>query len=160
MRKSRKNIYQVETKEVVDLETGEIGTIETVKKQKISFDSEPFYMVFIDYVAPWYKLSNSTSKNVLAWLCNKAAFNTGQISLSSKDRLDLMNELDIKKTTLSNALKELSDKNLISGDKGSYTINPQIFWKGDLLTRNKILDVHEIQVAFSINPDTANLKER
>lgn len=160
MRKSRKNIYQVETKEVVDLETGEIGTIETVKKQKISFDSEPFYMVFIDYVAPWYKLSNSTSKNVLAWLCNKAAFNTGQISLSSKDRLDLMNELDIKKTTLSNALKELSDKNLISGNKGSYTINPQIFWKGDLLTRNKILDVHEIQVAFSINPDTANLKER
>ena len=66
MRKSRKNIYQVETKEVVDLETGEIGTIETVKKQKISFESEPFYMVFIDYVAPLYKLSNSTSKNVLA----------------------------------------------------------------------------------------------
>lgn len=60
-------------------------------------------------------------------MCNKAAFNTGQISLSSKDRLDLMNELDIKKTTLSNALKELADKNLISGSKGSYTINPQIF---------------------------------
>lgn len=38
-----------------------------------------------------------------------------------------MNELDIKKTTLSNALKELSDKNLINGNKGSYTINPQIF---------------------------------
>lgn len=38
-----------------------------------------------------------------------------------------MNELDIKKTTLSNALKELADKNLISGSKGSYTINPQIF---------------------------------
>ena len=160
MRKSRKNIYDVETKEIVDMSTGEIGTIETVKKQRISFESEPFYMVFIDYVAPLYKLSNSTSKNVLAWLCNKAAFNTGQISLSSKDRLDLMNELDIKKTTLSNALKELSDKNLISGNKGSYTINPQIFWKGDLLTRNKILDVKEIQVAFSINPDTANLKER
>jgi len=66
MQKSRKNIYDVETREVVDMATGEVGTIETVKRQRISFESEPFYMVFIDYVAPLYKLSNSTSKNVLA----------------------------------------------------------------------------------------------
>lgn len=160
MAKSRKNIYQVETKEVVDLETGEVGTIETVKKQKISFDSEPFYMVFIDYVAPLYKLSNATSKNVLAWMCNKATFNTGEISLSSKDRMDLMQELNIKKTTLSNTLKELTDKKLIAGGKGSYTINPKIFWKGDLLSRNKILEVKEIQIAFSLNLDDLNIKEK
>lgn len=60
-------------------------------------------------------------------MCNKATFNTGEISLSSKDRMDLMQELNIKKTTLSNTLKELTDKKLIAGGKGSYTINPKIF---------------------------------
>lgn len=66
MNKSRKNTYYVETKEVVDLETGEVGVVEQVKHQKISIESEPFYMVFIDYVAPLFNLSNSTAKSVLA----------------------------------------------------------------------------------------------
>lgn len=159
MAKSRTTTYLVDTTEVVDMETGEIGKIERTKRQKINVESEPFYMVFIDHVAPFYNLTNGTAKNVLAWMCNRATFNTGQISLSSKDREKLMEDLNIKKSALSNILKELKKKNLISGDKGTYTINPQIFWKGDLLTRKALLDVKEIQVAFSINLDSANLKE-
>ena len=127
MAKSRKNTYFVETTEVVDKETGEIGKVENVKKQKITIESEPFYMVFIDYIAPLFNLSNSTAKSVLAWMCSKATFNTGQISLSPSDRESMMKELNIKKSALSNILKELKEKNLISGDKGTYIINPQIF---------------------------------
>lgn len=127
MTKSRKNTYFVETTEVVDKETGEIGKVENVKKQKITIESEPFYMVFIDYIAPLFNLSNSTAKSVLAWMCSKATFNTGQISLSPSDRESMMKELNIKKSALSNILKELKEKNLISGDKGTYIINPQIF---------------------------------
>lgn len=127
MAKSRKNTYFVETTEVVDKETGEIGKVENVKKQKITIESEPFYMVFIDYIAPLFNLSNSTAKSVLAWMCSKATFNTGQISLSPSDRETMMKDLNIKKSALSNILKELKEKNLISGDKGTYIINPQIF---------------------------------
>lgn len=61
----RKNIYESEVKEVVDLETGEIGKIETRKRAKITIDSEPFYMVFIQHIAPFYNLTNGTAKNVL-----------------------------------------------------------------------------------------------
>lgn len=127
MAKTRKTTYSVETKEVIDTQTGEIGKLETTKRQKITIESEPFYMVFIDYIAPLFKLSNSTAKSVLAWMCSRATFNTGQISLSPNDRTQLMQDLNIKKSALSNILKELNDKNLIKGDRGTYTINPQIF---------------------------------
>lgn len=150
MGKIRKTTYRVDTKEVIDRETGEYGKIEIAKKQKIAIDSEPFYMVFVDYVSPFFNLSNITSKNVLVWMCNRAEFNTGKISISSKDRTCMMEELKVKKSAISNAIKELSDKKLISGEKGSYIINPQIFWKGDLLTRNAMLDVKAIQVAFEL----------
>lgn len=159
MGKSRKTTYLVDTTQVVDTQTGEIATVETVKRHKISVDSEPFYMVFIDYIAPFYNLSNTTSKNVLAWMCTKAEFNTGKISLSTKDRDDIINLLGIKKSALSNALKELNEKDLIKGEKGSYIINPQIFWKGDLLTRNNLLNTKEIQVSFNISLDGTDLKE-
>lgn len=66
MNKTRKTTYHVESKEVVDVQTGEVGTIETVKRQKITIESEPFYMVFIDYIAPLFNLSNSTAKSVLS----------------------------------------------------------------------------------------------
>lgn len=125
--KTRKNKYSVDTTMVVNPETGELGTIEKRKKYSVTLDSDPFYMVFIDYIAPLFSLTNATSKNVLSILCTKAAFNTGKVSLSTADRNEIMETLNIKKTALSNSLKELTDKKLISGSKGSYIINPQIF---------------------------------
>ena len=68
----RKNVYQSTTKIVVDRETGEIAQIETVKKQKIEINSEPFYMVFIDYMAPIFSLKmahrNLYYLNYVQWL--------------------------------------------------------------------------------------------
>lgn len=61
----RKTVYNSEVREVVDLETGEVGKVEKVKRAKITIDSEPFYMVFIDHIAPFYNLTNGTAKNVL-----------------------------------------------------------------------------------------------
>lgn len=60
---------------------------------------------------------------------------------------------------LSISLKELVSKRLITGERGSYTINPQIFWKGDLLARDNLLQVEEIQVAFKLNLDKNKKKE-
>lgn len=60
-------------------------------------------------------------------MCSHATFNTGKISLSSNDRETIRKELGISNASLSIVLKELRNKNLIDGDKGTYTINPQIF---------------------------------
>ena len=156
----RKTVYNSEVREVVDLDTGEVGKVEKVKRAKITIDSEPFYMVFIDHIAPFYNLTNGTAKNVLTWLCTNATFNTGKISLAPGDRKKLCEDLDIKPTTLSNSLKELSDKKLIDGSSGSYTINPQVFWKGDLLSRNALLNTREIRVTFDLDLKSANIEEK
>jgi hypothetical protein len=36
-------------------------------------------------------------------------------------------------------LRQLLDLNVISGEKGKYKINPEIFWKGDYKTREQLL---------------------
>lgn len=123
----RKNVYNSVVKEVYDKETGEIAKVEVTKHQRIHLDSEPFYMTFINHTAPLFNLKSATAKAVLAYLCNHAEFNTGKISISSQDRVDICTELGIHKSSLSIALNELIEKQLISGQRGKYTINPQIF---------------------------------
>lgn len=87
-------------------------------------------------------------------MCRNAIFNTGKVSLSASDRQDICKLLGISPQTLTNCLTLLKEKKLIDGDKGSYTINPNIYWKGDLKSRNAILNTEEIQVAFTVSiPD-------
>lgn len=123
----RKNIYNTTTTTVLDKETGEISTVEIVKKHRIEIESEPFYMVFIDHMAPLFNLKNGTSKAVLSMLCAIAEFNTGKVNLSPAERDVICDSLQISKNSLSISLKELCTKNLINGCRGSYVINPQIF---------------------------------
>jgi predicted transcriptional regulator len=49
------------------------------------------------------------------------------VSISAEDRKEMSAELDISKVTITQCLKELVTKKLISGKGGSYVINPQIF---------------------------------
>lgn len=62
----RKITYDSKETTVIDRQTGEIAKVELQKRSKIYVDSEPFYMVFIDYMAPLYDLKNGTSKAVLS----------------------------------------------------------------------------------------------
>lgn len=62
----RKNTYSSTQTVVVDKTSGEISSIETVKKERIYIESEPFYMVFIDYISPLFNLKNGTSKAILS----------------------------------------------------------------------------------------------
>lgn len=158
MTKRKTTNYSVTTNRVVDLQTGEVSEVETVKRQKISVESEQFYMVFIDYIAPLFELKNGTSKSILSFLCLNAKFNTGEVDLSPAKRAEVCKILNISKSTLTVCLKELASKNLIKGSKGSYKINPQVFWKGDLLARQAILDTKEFQITFTINTESADLK--
>ena len=145
-----KNVYQVTTREVFDRTTGEIGYAETVKRQKITIESESFYMVFIDYMAPLFSLKNGTSKAVLSKLCEMAEFNTGKVNLSTGAREKICKSLEISNNVLSKSLKELSEKKLIAGSKGTYTINAQIFWKGDLRSRSAYINSKEFTISFTV----------
>lgn len=141
---------QINQREYVDCETGEVKTIEVEKTFTTKVNPDAFYMTFIDYISPIFKLKSDAAKTLLIWLCSHAEFNSGTVSISASDRKSICSELNITNSTISNNLKKLKELNLISGEGGTYTINPQIFWKGDLKERRNILKDENIKITFKI----------
>lgn len=141
---------QITQTQTVDVNTGEILQYETQKTYTRKIESESFYMTFIDYIAPLFNLKSDAAKNVLNWMCCHAEYNTGKVQLTTNQRDLACEELGMKSNSLSNHLKKLKDLKLIDGDRGDFIINPQIFWKGDTVTRNKLLADNEIKIMFKI----------
>ena len=136
-------------REIVDRETGEILTAETSKVFTKKITDDNFYMTFIDYVSPYFKLPPNAMK-VLTWMCKNAEFNTGKVTLASKTRDQLAKDTGISPTTITSNLSTLKKAKLISGERGEFIINPQIFWKGELRARREILKDANLKITFSI----------
>lgn len=141
---------QTTFKEVVDKETGEVVQSELSKTYSTKVKEDAFYMTFIDYISPFYKLNSDNARKILCWMCNHAEWNTGKISLSTGSRAQMAEDCDICPNTITNNLKKLKDLKLISGEKGEFQINPQIFWKGDLSVRRQKLKDQELQIIFQL----------
>jgi hypothetical protein len=154
----REKLIQSTTREVIDPETGEITTLESSKVIRKRVKEDSFYMTFIDFISPFIDNLRTcdNARRILTWLCMNAEFNTGKVFLTTGNRAILCKDLNISSNTLTNNLRKLKDANLISGDKGDFVINPQIFWKGDLSVRKKLLEDSEIQIKFEITPKSEN----
>jgi predicted transcriptional regulator len=57
-------------------------------------------------------------------MCNNAEFNSGRVLMPAEIRAQITKELDMSANGITNNLKALKDLNLISGEKGVFTINP------------------------------------
>ena len=68
------------------------------------------------------------------------------------DRVKMAADIGICSNTITNNLKKLKELKLIDGEKGSFVINPQIFWKGDKSVRDSLLKTEEFKIKFSIEP--------
>lgn len=141
---------QVVVKEFVDKETGEIISYESEKSYSKKVEKDKFYMVFIDFIAPFFELKSAKAKDLLVWLCNHAEFNTGKVLLPTEVRNQISKELNVSPGSITNNLKALKDLNLIKGEKGVFEINPKIFWKGDDKARKKFMEEKEIKIKFNI----------
>ena len=144
------NFNQIVVKEYVDTETGEVLSYESQKTFTQKIEKDKFYITYIDFIAPFFKLKSAKAKDLLIWMCNNAEFNTGRVLLNANIRSEISKELDMSTGSITNNLKALKDLNLISGEKGTFTINPQIFWKGDEKARKAFMNEQEIKVKFSI----------
>lgn len=144
------NFNQLIVKEYVDTETGEILSYESQKTFTQKVEKDKFYITYIDFIAPFFKLKSAKAKDLLIWMCNHAEFNTGRVLLNANIRSEISKELEISAGSITNNLKALKDLNLISGEKGTFTINPQIFWKGDEKARKAFMGEQEIKIKFSI----------
>ncbi len=83
-------------------------------------------------------------------MCTKAEYNTGRVLLPTSERVRLCELLDISNNSLTNNLALLKKHNLISGERGEFIINPQIHWKGDTQTRDRLLQDSNMKITFSI----------
>jgi hypothetical protein len=138
-------------KEVLDPQTGEIVKYESSKTYKEKINSENFYMVFLDYMAPLLKIKSHITRHVLDKLCQLAEFNSGKVSLSTGNRKEICDQLEINSQQFSKALKQLKELNLIDGESGMFTINPYIFWKGDQsIRRQELLNNKAFQITYEI----------
>lgn len=145
-----KNFNQVVVKEYVDKDTGEILSYESEKTFTQKIEKDKFYITYIDFIAPFFKLKSAKAKDLLIWMCNNAEFNSGRVLMPTEIRDQISKELDMSANGITNNLKSLKDLNLISGERGVFTINPQVFWKGDEKARKAFMNEQEIKIKFSI----------
>lgn len=60
-------------------------------------------------------------------MCKHAEWNTGKVSLTTADRKEITKTFNLTNNSITNYLRKLKELKLISGENGSYVINPQIF---------------------------------
>ena len=150
---ARKNVFSQHTETYVDSNTGEVLECTDFKRGYIPIDNtEHFYMTFIEFLSPWYKLKPESAKVLLMWMCEHAEWDTGCVSLTTIKRKEVCDTLKLSPQTVSNCITALKNAKLIDGEKGEYRINPFLFWKG---TRDKIRELLKdatIEATFKIVP--------
>lgn len=135
--------------EVVDPKTGEVSRLVQSKEYSTRISPDQFYMTFIDYISPVFRLKSENARKLLTWMCCHAEYNTGIVNITSKDRKEMSEELGFAPTTITNNLAKLRDLGLITGDSGRFQLNPMIFWKGDARVRERILKDGEFKITMS-----------
>ena len=131
--------------ETVDRTTGEIQTVKKTFAVK-SKTTEEFFMVFLSGLNALCALSRPSDIKILACLCERAEYNTGIVRLTAVDRQEVMKKLGIKPQAFTNSLGRLKKANLVTGDRGTYEINPQHFWKGETNERQRLLKARSMDV--------------
>ena len=149
-----KNEVTTEVEEV-NQETGEITTkvITTSKVYSSRVQAEEFYITFISTLSKIIGLNRMTDVRVLALLCSKAEFNTGIVQLTPYVKELIYTELKISYNSLANSLSSLKRKDFITLEKGKCTINPLLFWKGDLKARQELLRTSGLEFIINFRGD-------
>lgn len=132
---------------------GEVTHVETHKEIVHVSKSDSFYMLYSGYTDIIMQLKNLSDVKVFAVLCDMAEFNTGAVHMNKLQREALADLSGVSYTNLSKNLKRLSDVGAIALDDGSYIINPEVFWKGDLATRNNVLKEKSISFRMGMEVD-------
>lgn len=142
------------SREYINAETGETTRIELTKSFTYKCKEDNFIMIFYEFIRSISDLKSFKAFQVLAEFARYVDWNTGHVILSPGRRREICKVLNITKNNLSTYLKALVKSKLIFGQQSEYTVNPQVFWKGDLDKRREILKNKEFYVEFGFrNPD-------
>lgn len=154
----------VQSKETVIRDENGLERVVTSEKTLVhNVETDTFYGTFLNYVGWVYDIRGGVALQVLTYMMDIAEFNTGRVVFSTGERKRLMKRAKISRAGLYKALAQLEEVGAIApvvdvdestGEqeraKGEYMINPEMYWKGELSKRRKLI------VTFrSINDDEA-----
>lgn len=111
---------------------------------------DTFYMSYTDYFDLLYQVKPAAAINLLFYICSNMEYNTNTIDLSSAKRKEICTALDISNNSITNHLKALKDARILHGSSGQFMVNPYLFWKGDSITRQKVLGLETTKKNFGI----------
>lgn len=144
---------QIRTQQL-DWATGEVGKLELREVTVDTKNSEQFYMIYIECIAPLLKITSGNDAAVLSSLCCMMEYNTAKVYLNADRRKEICSRIGIVNSVLSRSLASLRDLSLISGGEGgTYEINPYVFWKGSTTEREQLLrnEGLTLKIKFRIN---------
>lgn len=134
-----KTIVQEVTSEIVDQQTGELILKTESKTFSVKKDNEPFFLTYSRCMSMLYNLTSLTAVKILWKFLERAEYNTGIVYITSQVKKDIINALDISESIYNKSISMLKTSNIITGNRGQFVINPEIHWKGDYKTREKIM---------------------
>ena len=132
----------------VDPSTGEVSSYSKHKSVQLK-ETEPFFLTYSKQILALYSTDvlNATTK-VLYKMMEFAEWNTGKVYMSA-DRVDeILQTCYISRATYFRSIKELLGKGIITKGKGSFTIAENMFWKGELKMRDKVMKA-KMQITFT-----------
>lgn len=105
-----------------------------------------------------YQVKSAATLKILYKILERAEFNTGNVDITAGFRSQLESDLGLCKSQITKSLNELTEKNVLIQRtitknekeiplKGCYTVNPEMFWKGELSKRK------ELRITFESIPE-------
>ena len=135
---------------VTNTSTGEVTTIQRIFNTKVE-STEEFYLTFVQVMATLMKVKSMNDIKVLTHLCVMMKYDENRVDLSVQTRKEMCDILGMHTNHVSNSLKSLKDLEIITGEKGTYFVNPVFFWKGTKATRDKLIKEKglELRIEFT-----------
>lgn len=138
MRKTKSVVYE-ESKSVVN-EHGEMLSAEITTIKKVN--KETFLQVYLDDFMSLMKIKEGSEYKIVLWIGKNMNYDTNEIALIKviKERMSIDIGTNIR--TINNSVSALvSKKILIQKGRGLFILNPKLFFKGSLDSRNNLLKI-------------------
>ena len=145
----RKFLVEDTKHRLTDASTGEILEDYVNHKEVQLKETEPFFLTYSKQIMALYDTDvlNATTK-VLYKMLEFSEWNTGKVYMSADRVEEIMQICGISRASYHRAIKELVAKGIITKGKGSYTIAENMFWKGEIKMREKVINA-KLKVTFS-----------
>lgn len=133
-----KKKHTIYTENSVDRETGEITPKRWITRQVK--DEAQFIKMYLDDLGVLTKCSN-TEKNIVINLLPYVDYSTNELVLTASRRKELALKIESTAGTINVCIMRLFQKNIFIRNEGKILLNPKLFFRGDELSRSKLLEL-------------------